>query len=207
MRAFFHKDVHAALYIASAIVLCTSLTPAYATPVINGAADIGRIATEPPAQPPDRSHDKEAAVPNHMPAVEIPKGAESIRFVLRRVNIEGVTAFDKQTLGELYAKDLNKEVNLGIAWKIAAALTERYRSAGYLLSRAYVPQQEVDNGTITVKVVEGYVGKVEINGPVGDQSVVKQMIAHLLSQKPVKADQIESFLLRMNDLPGVTFRK
>jgi hypothetical protein len=77
---------------------------------------------------------------------------------------------------------------------------------GYFLSRAYVPEQEVADGNITIKVVEGYIGKIELENPEQNNFVVKELIRSFKKQRPVKVDQIESFLLRLNDLPGQSFK-
>jgi len=55
----------------------------------------------------------------------------------------------------------SREVTLDIAWMIAGAVTERYRAAGYFLSRAYVPQQKILDGQLRIEVVEGYIAKVD----------------------------------------------
>ena len=93
-----------------------------------------------------------------------------------------------------------------IAWIIAESITDRYHAAGYFLSRAYVPPQSIKDGKITVKVIEGYVGNVKVSGAIGDNRVIQEYVARLMMMKPVTIDAVESFLLRLNDLPGYSFR-
>src|SRR5262249_47018177 len=130
----------------------------------------------------------------------------AIFFTLKGINIEGVTAFTQQQISELYASFIGKEVPLDFVWLTAESITDRYHSAGYFLSRAYVPQQAVKDGTFTIKVVEGYVGAIELPENMQEYHVIREYRDRLLAKKPVKATAIERFLLQMNDLPGVSFR-
>jgi hemolysin activation/secretion protein len=135
-----------------------------------------------------------------------PEHAKTIFLELKGVRFDGATAFSTTQLSELYAKYLNTKVSLDLAWKIAAELTELYRKNGYFLSIAYVPAQQVKDGIIKIKVVEGYVGAVQLQGDFADNYVVRQHIAHLKAQHPIKASDLESFILRIRDLGGLSFK-
>jgi len=98
-------------------------------------------------------------------------------------------------------------VTLDIAWMIAGAVTERYRAAGYFLSRAYVPQQKILDGQLRIEVVEGYIAKVDLNDDAAAPSYpLRETMSDLLDRRPAKASDLESALLRLNDLPGLSFR-
>ena len=141
-----------------------------------------------------------------LPFNNAPASAKKVHFVLKTVNIAGATAFSKGELAEVYKDFIGKDVTLDIAWMIAGSLTEKYRSQGYFLSRAYVPEQEIKDGIIVIKVVEGYVGKVSFEKPEGSNRIALELIDRLTSKRPLKVQQIESFLLRINDIPGYSFK-
>ena len=46
-------------------------------------------------------------------------------------------------------------ITLATIFDIADGIEKEYRAAGYLLVRAYVPPQHVNNGVFTIRVVEG----------------------------------------------------
>jgi hemolysin activation/secretion protein len=171
-----------------------------------GPADAGRIRPEEKIVAPDHSQDQKVTVPANPPSVPIPKAAKGINFVLKAVSIEGATAFTAEQLADIYTPYLDKEVTLDVAWMIAGAITERYRSEGYLLSRSFVPQQRIRDGRITIRVIEGYVGEIDLDGSLAQHSVIRTWSERLMAQKPVTGDAVESFLLRLNDLPGFSFR-
>ncbi len=201
-ETFFLRALHAIVYAWLSLLLSTS---AYAQ-IVPGPADVSRVKPEEKKAPLNRSEDQKIQIPSTAPKTAAPDAAKNIHFVLKDVRIEGMTVFSQDAVKESYTSSLDKEVMLEFAWVIADALTKRYRDAGYFLSRAYVPAQEVKDGIIVIKVVEGYIGKVELNDPMAERYVVKQLIASVLQERPAKAQSVESFLLRMNDLPGVSLR-
>ena len=84
--------------------------------------------------------------------------------------------------------------------------TQHYRHRGYFLSRAYVPAQEIEEGTITLTVVEGYIASVVLDDALGGRPLVQKLIARFTAQKPLSAAALESFMLQLNTLPEVEFR-
>ncbi len=172
---------------------------------VPNSAEIGRLGKVPPEfarQVDDQTIDLSAPTRK----VEVPQGADSIKLVLKSVKFEGVTVFDEAALKELYAQYIDQEVSLGVAWIIAGALTERYQREGYFLSRAFVPKQAIENGVITVRAIEGHVAKIEMNDPIAEHRIIKELTDDILEKKPIRTAEIESFLLKLNDLPGVSFR-
>ena len=195
---------HAALGLGFCLMLASG---AYAQ-VVPGPADIGHIKPEEKLPVIDHSQDSQVTIPSIAPTVPIPKEAKGIHFTLQAVRIDGATAFTPDQLRDIYGPYLGKDITLDIAYKIAGQLSERYRNAGYFLSRAYIPEQsfEPGNAMVTIRVVEGFVGKVEVPDDARGHSVVQAYIDRLLAQRPLKMESLESFLLRLNDLPGYAFR-
>lgn len=191
------------------LLLATSLTlalPAAAQVVVPGAADASRINREDRGLLPARGLQAPIAMPPTPQETQIPENAKTTAFTLRTVTIEGATAFDEATLASIYAPYIGKKGTMASIWHVAEAVTQHYRDAGYFLSRAVVPKQSFDSGHLTIQVVEGFVGVVELQGALAEQRVVKQAIAGLTSKRPITADALESFILRMNDLPDASFR-
>jgi len=188
--------------------LATALSSAAAAvdvPDIPGSADVGRIKPEQKLPNIDQTKGGKIKIPSSVPSVEIPEGAKTIQFELRAVNIDGSTAFTPEQLRDIYAPYIGTTITLDVAYIMAGAITERYRNAGYFLSLAYIPPQKINGGIITIKVVEGYVGSVILDGETAEESVVQEYIAQIKAKKSLKSQEMESFLLRLNDLPGYDF--
>ena len=177
--------------------------------VLPGPADINRIA---PGQsgipPPPSSSAKKINIPP-APQLEtpVPENAKNIHFILRGFWFEHVTVFSNQELKALYAPSVGKDVTLDIAWRIAAALTEKYRQEGYFLSRAFVPAQEASQGVLKIEAVEGAIGDVTLTGAAAPGSlVISQAIETIKAEKPIRLQTLERQLLLLNDLPGLSFQ-
>ena len=193
------------LSLSVAIGMGLSSAAGAVVPDIPGSADVGRI--KPVQKSPTINQTKGGTIniPSSAPTIEIPEGAKGVKFELKDVRIEGSTVFTSEKLRDIYAPYIGKTITLDVAYMMAGQVTERYRNAGYFLSLAYVPPQKIGDGVITIKVVEGYVGSVKFNGETAEQSVVQQYIHQLKAKKPLKSKEMESFLLRLNDLPGYDF--
>lgn len=139
--------------------------------------------------------------------VQIPEGTSQIDVEIKKVNVEGVTAFDSAIIENIYAQYLNKNVPLSSVWIIAEKVTRLYQDNGYFLSRAYVPAQEIDQGIVTIRVVEGFVGAIEFdNDEFEKHYIIRKLVEELESIRPLSADDLEAFALQMNALPGWEFR-
>jgi hemolysin activation/secretion protein len=63
----------------------------------------------------------------------------------------------------LYEEHIGKDITLDFPWTLADAITSKYRDQGYFLTRAYVPEQDIKGGVITIKIIEGYIGQVDLS--------------------------------------------
>src|SRR5262249_23647643 len=95
------------------------------------------------------------------------------------------------------------EIALAELFRLAEAISVRYRADGYILSRAVVPAQCI--GTVArIVVVEGYVAKVDVEGAANDQA--RAYAEQLLLSPPLRADELERYLLLANARPVFTAR-
>lgn len=183
-----------------------AITMAHAQ-AIPGSADPGRVDRNIP-KPAPVTQNQNLTVPKATQQTSAPEGAEEIRFVLKGINIEGATAFKPSELAALYSQELNKEISLADVYKIADRITALYRDNGYFLSLAYIPDQKINTGIVTIKLIEGHIDTVDFGESltVVNSGVLSRYAIGLMEKKPVTSKEVESFLLRMNDLPGLSFR-
>lgn len=141
-----------------------------------------------------------------LPELHAPPGAESIHFVLHNLIIDGATAYDAETLKTFYAPYVDKDISLLTIYQIAGAITQRYQQDGYVLARALIPQQEIENGTIHLQVVEGYVSDVQIaNGSIPNY-ILADLIERIKAMHPLHMPTLERMLLTLNDLSGIQLK-
>ena len=139
-----------------------------------------------------------------------PPEPESVRiegtFVLGAVNIEGATVFSSAELAQSFEPYLASRVGQAELYKIAADITDRYRRAGYLLSYAVVPEQAVESGIVNIRVVEGYISNVRVQGDARITPVVLSIARQLRSDRPLRTSSLERALGLIRKLPGVVVR-
>lgn len=139
------------------------------------------------------------------PLQKPPPGAEEIKVTLTGVSLSGNTVFTDAELAPLWQPYLGHEVTLAELWAIPAAITVHYRNAGYILSRALIPPQEITGGILQVQVIEGYIDNVIIEGEVkGTHWFVYHAIEKIKESRPLRADVLERYMLLLNDLAGVS---
>ncbi len=88
--------------------------------------------------------------------------------------------------------------------EVTQAITRYYRQAGFLLARAYIPEQTVENGIVRIQVLEGRLEAIQSEGyGVYKPAQLQQLFTDLIG-RPVHVAQIETRLLYLNDFPGLS---
>jgi hemolysin activation/secretion protein len=138
------------------------------------------------------------------PAEEAPESAANIPLQIETLTLTGVTVYRPAELEEYWQDRVGKPGTLGDLFTIAAAITARYRNDGYVLSRAVVPAQEIEDGKVEIRVVEGYVAQVIFEGNDDRPDVLRATGERITDAKPVRISDLERYLLLLGDQPGVT---
>lgn len=145
-------------------------------------------------------------LPPAAPSVAEPalKAPPTQPFTLSGVVIEGATVIAPADLTGFYENYLLKPVGDREIDTILRKITERYQNAGYYLSRAVAPAQEVVNGILRIRVVEGYVSKFSPQGDYPNPALLDAYIRPVLAERPARLETVERALLLMSDLPGLS---
>ena len=134
-----------------------------------------------------------------------PEDLKEVKFVLKQLFIQGKSIYDKRALKPLYTSYLKKELTLKNIYEIAQRITNKYRNDGYILSKAIVPPQKIRDGVVHLRIIEGYIDKIKIQGPVrGPRKLINKYKKNILKSRPLRVSDLERYLLLIDDLPGVT---
>ena len=134
-----------------------------------------------------------------------PEDLKEVKFVLKQLFIQGKSIYDKRALKPLYTSYLKKELTLKNIYEIAQKITNKYRNDGYILSKAIVPPQKINDGVVHLRIIEGYIDKIKIQGPVrGPRKLINKYKKNILKSRPLRVSDLERYLLLIDDLPGVT---
>jgi len=124
-------------------------------------------------------------------------------FVLRHVSISGAVAIPQDRLVATYQSYIGKSVSQADLAAIAAAVSDIYRAAGFHLSRAIVPPQDIQGGQLRIQVIEGSIAELVLKGDGAEQFGVRPMLEAVLTERPSRLATLERQLLLINGRPGV----
>ncbi len=99
--------------------------------------------------------------------------------------------------------DRDKGLTIGQLQLVADEVTNYYRERGYFLARGLVPAQEVVDGIVVIRVLEGRLGRVL---PVGNKRYSSEQLASpfkTLQGQLVTVNAVEDALLTLSVLPGL----
>jgi len=103
---------------------------------------------------------------------------------------------------EFVGKDLDFEGLNDAATKVRAF----YRSRGYFLAQAYLPEQAIRDGKVQIGIIEGRIGEVELDRRAGthisNDLLVGLIATHLKQGEIITETGLERPLLLINDLPN-----
>ncbi|WP_291689894.1 ShlB/FhaC/HecB family hemolysin secretion/activation protein [Bradyrhizobium sp.] len=124
-------------------------------------------------------------------------------FVLRGIVLAGNEALPHERLAAAYQAHLGKPVSQADLAAIAADIGDLYRAAGFHLSRAIVPPQDIQGGKVRIDIVEGRIVEIALTGEGAEQFGVRPFLDPVLAERPARLSTLERQLLLINGLPGV----
>lgn len=140
-----------------------------------------------------------------VPAVakpEIPADTRPL-FKLTAVSVAGASVIAGSAIAETYRSYIGKTVSQSDLVAIAGKISNLYRDAGYHLSRAIVPPQDIKDGAILIQVIEGQITDIVLNGKGADQFGLRSLLGAVAQEHPSRLKTLERQLMLANDRPGV----
>jgi hemolysin activation/secretion protein len=145
------------------------------------------------------------AAPALLVQVTPPAALDSTLIAVTDIVVEGSTVYTSADFAPRLAAYRGKAVSPRQLQTLAQELTQRYRAAGYVLSKVVVLDQQVRNGVVRLQAQEGYIARVNIDGaPPRKRKALDGALAALKRARPLTAAALERNLLLINDLAGVT---
>lgn len=125
------------------------------------------------------------------------------RLTLRRFTLTGNRVYGADELQAALADLVGTEQDLDGLRAAADRVTRYYQDRGYLLARAYLPPQEIQDGVVSIAVQEGVYDDIALdNRSRVSDAVLRRGLSSLNTGDAVHIDRLESLLQRLGDLPG-----
>ena len=152
--------------------------------------------------------------PGGPPAVSVPQVPaaatfdRSVTLTPAAFRVQGNTLVDEVPLQAALAPFVGKRTDMAGLLQAAAAVRQLYRDRGYILTEAYLPQQQfsASGGTVVIQVLEARVGKasVRVDGSGISLPLIEGIVrTQLPAGAPITEALLEKPVLLLRDLAGV----
>jgi len=172
------------------------------------------------AQPPDagnilkNTQESESKAPVAPPpsitvqeGVEQPPAVGGQTVTVTRFHITGQDVFQENQLTALLSDSLGKELTLAELNQRVGRISQYFRDRGYLVARAFLPAQESKDGEITIEVVVGKYGQIDIrNHSRLLASYIQGVVSPLKSGDTIRQEKLERVLLLLSDTSGISLK-
>ncbi len=143
--------------------------------------------------------------PSLAPQAPISMEARGPRFLLKGFRFTGAVLIPEAELQARVSIFLDHEVNFAMLQAIALDLTGYYLEKGYV-ARVVVPEQEIKDGIVEMKIIEGVRGSLHIDKQ--GQRVDADRVAGFIDQRlgegaPFDLSRLEAAAAILNEQPGV----
>lgn len=114
------------------------------------------------------SHEVSPDKPAPLLDVELPQqqlnldAKESV--YVAEIKIQGNCCLSEKALQELLRCYTGKEITISEIYQACSDIQQAYACKGYFLARAYPPEQDIENGVLTLEVLEGCLGEIIVEG-------------------------------------------
>lgn len=135
------------------------------------------------------------------------QGGDGVEFKLTEITFDGNQVFTDQELAQEVAPFIGLVIGVNDLAKVVDTVTNYYVSRGYILSRAYLPQQSIKDGKVIIAMVEGRLGAIYVKGNQRYKAdLVRRVMDLIRKENAVTTEGLERSLLLLNDYPGLSVK-
>jgi len=151
------------------------------------------------------------AAPRTGPVLDVPplldpSAAPTMAFTVKEFTFSGNTKVKSATLEAALASYLNRPIEFRDLQEAANVVADTYAKAGWL-ARAFIPRQDITDGTVQIHIIEAVYGGSIIEGQFRNapSALVQGTVdAQNRVGEPLSLADVERGLLMADDLPGVS---
>ena len=129
--------------------------------------------------------------------------AQAERFDIDRFNIEGNTLLKADEIEAVLKPFTGKNREYADVQRAIEAIRQHYRAGGFSVVWVVAPEQDLDRGVVTLRVIEARIGKVTIDGNrYFDESNIRSSVPALRENVPPRASDISANVQLANENPA-----
>ncbi|HEX4916260.1 MAG TPA: ShlB/FhaC/HecB family hemolysin secretion/activation protein [Limnobacter sp.] len=173
-----------------------------AMPILAQAAipDAGRLDRE--LQPPLEAPKPGVGIPlPGLSRIPVTPGGEKVQ--LQGVRFTGNTVFTSEALLAVISSQLQKPLDLAQVSALAEDISRHYRDQGYGFGRAFIQNDSLKDGVLTIRVVEGAYGRKTIKADSDTRTAqASAFLDGVVPGAPIYVPDLERQILILDDQPG-----
>ncbi|MEN5387208.1 ShlB/FhaC/HecB family hemolysin secretion/activation protein [Aliarcobacter skirrowii] len=143
--------------------------------------------------------------------ITTPKEFEDDKKVrIERFSISGATHMSNEELKQIVAPYESQDLSFNQIQDITTLITKAYRSKGYFVARAYIPEQNImtQDNRLKINVIEGNYGEFKLeNKSLVKDSIIQSNLDDIKDKDIVSTNTLERAMLIINDTPGAVVTK
>lgn len=138
--------------------------------------------------------------------------SDPVQVKVHKLTLTGNSALPSSEFNDILSSYQDRLLTMDDIRRVAEAVVARYRAHDYMTVSAYLPEQDLSRGELTIAVVEGKVGNVTVEGnKYYDPAYIKWMFEPALENARqtgslLKRSAVERQLLLLNDSMDLTVR-
>ena len=174
----------------------------YGQVLLPGDADTSRLRPPRLPLPTTPKFDLRIESPEKSP---VPKAVDDITFEFKAIDLEGLEYYPRSEIDKIFSPLIGQKISLNELRNATEKLEKKYKDDDFFLVRVIIPPQEVEDGVFKVKIIEGYINNVFVEGGnKHSRAKILSIVKKLENKKPVDLKSLERALLLLNDLPGIS---
>jgi hemolysin activation/secretion protein len=124
-------------------------------------------------------------------------------FLVAKIKVTGNQVLKSDTFAPIVTAYEGKRATFTDLQKVASLITEEYRKRGYVIAKAFVPEQQIVNDTVEIAVLEGKIGEVKVEGDHKYYSTafIRKHFDPILKEKALNQETLERALMVLNEYP------
>jgi len=122
---------------------------------------------------------------------------------LKQVTINGNSLIAQDALLRVLGPVVGQTFDFAGLSALADKVSAYYRAAGYPFARAYLPQQDLQQGVLRIEVLEGRYGKITTHGDPSLSPAAQRFLSTLQPGSVIESHHLERVTLILDDQPGV----
>lgn len=126
----------------------------------------------------------------------------SATLLVKGLVFHGNTVVSNKELESLTQPFVGQQLDLPGLERVAEQIAEYYHRKGYTLASAYIPQQDIRYGVVTIAILEGRLGDITVSGNrYYSTDFIRGSFAEAMEEGVIRNVALERALLLLNDYP------